>query len=182
MDSHRWYAIQIRSGRENTIQRLLEKKIEQETILNENFNEILQVMVPVKNLIRFSTDGKKTIIKEKILPGYVLVQMKLTDKTIFLINSIEGVVKIVGNKNTPQPITDEEILKLVEDANKKQKLTADDSPFQVGQGVEIINGPFKEFNGNIHSIFPEKGKAKVEVAVFGRPTYVDFEFTHLRAV
>src|SRR5439155_277131 len=123
-----------------------------------------QEVVEIKN-------GKKVTAERKIYPGYVLVNMVLNQETIHVINGIQGVIKFVGTGRLPMPLRPEEVNRLlgIEEAAKEEE-PQETIPFLVGQVVEITEGPFSDFSGTVEEVIPDKGKVRVAVSLFGRPT------------
>jgi transcription termination/antitermination protein NusG len=179
-DSKRWYAIQTYSGHENKVQKLILRKIEEEPGDELEAKEISEVLVPTQDVLEIR-NGKRVTVTKRLYPGYVLVNMVLNDRTVHVINHIQGVIKFVGSGREPQPLRDEEINKLlgVEVPGQEEEST-EDIPFQIGQVVEVTQGPFTDFSGTIQAVYPEKGKVKVEVSLFGRPTSVELDYTQLK--
>jgi transcriptional antiterminator NusG len=120
-------------------------------------------------------------VTKRLYPGYVLVNMVLNERTMHVINNIQGVIKFVGSGRTPQPLRDEEINKIlgveVPDVDDEKK---EDIPFHAGQVVEVMQGPFTDFSGTVQEVYADKGKVKVEVSLFGRPTSVELDYTQLK--
>ncbi|HET7039655.1 MAG TPA: transcription termination/antitermination NusG family protein, partial [Gemmatimonadales bacterium] len=114
-------------------------------------------------------------------PGYVLVEMVMTQESLHVINSIQGVIKFVGQGWTPQALRQDEVNRLLgieepaEEREHRQEI-----PFLVGQVVEITEGPFTDFNGTVEEVLPDKGKVRVSVSLFGRPTTVELDYLQLR--
>lgn len=175
-----WFAIQSYSGHENKVQRLIQQKIDEEPAENPEDREIAQVLVPTQETLEIR-NGKRVSVTKRLYPGYVLVQMVLNERTQHVINHIQGVIKFVGSGRTPQPLRDEEINKIlgVETPGTGED-KAEDIPFQPGQVVEVMQGPFTDFSGTVQEVFPDKGKVKVEVSLFGRPTSVELDYTQLK--
>ncbi len=175
-----WFAIQSYSGHENKVQRLIQQKIEDEPAENPDDREISQVLVPTQETLEIR-NGKRVAVTKRLYPGYVLVQMVLNERTQHVINHIQGVIKFVGSGRTPQPLRDEEINKIlgVETPGAGED-KQDDIPFQIGQVVEVMQGPFTDFSGTVQEVLPDKGKVKVEVSLFGRPTSVELDYTQLK--
>lgn len=177
-DSKRWYAIQSYSGHENKVKRLIDHKIAEEP--EGEGREIFECLVPTQDVMEVR-NGKRVQVTRRLYPGYVLVHMILNERTQHVINSVQGVIKFVGPGGEPQPLREEEINKILgievpgEDDTEKE-----DIPFHVGQVVEVIQGPFSDFSGTVQEVFPEKGKVKVEVSLFGRPTSVELDYTQLK--
>jgi len=135
-----------------------------------------QILVPIEEVVEMK-NGQKTISERKLYPGYVLVQMNMTDDTWHLVKSTPRVTAFIGGSaQKPTPIKDKEvdiILQRIDDSksNPTQKLT-----FEKGESVRIIDGPFKDFSGNVEEINYEKSKLRVSVVIFGRSTPVELEF------
>lgn len=178
MADARWYAVQSYSGHENKVQRLVERKIAEEEGDDPEDREIQEVLVPTQEVVEIK-DGKRVTVTRRLYPGYVLVKMVLNERTQHEINSIQGIIKFVGSGAEPQPLREEEMNKIlgieVEGADEEEE----EAPFHVGQVVEITSGPFTDFSGTVQEVFVEKGKVKVEVSLFGRPTSVELDFTQL---
>jgi len=179
-DSKRWYAIQTYSGHENKVQKLILRKIEDEPGEELEAKEISEVLVPTQDVLEIR-NGKRVTVTKRLYPGYVLVNMVLNDRTVHVINNIQGVIKFVGSGRDPQPLREEEINKIlgVEVPGQEEEST-EDIPFQIGQVVEVTQGPFTDFSGTIQEVYPDKGKVKVEVSLFGRPTSVELDYTQLK--
>jgi transcriptional antiterminator NusG len=180
MDEHRWYAIQTTAGHENKVRSLVERRI-QEDPRPEEERPIRRALVPVQDMVEIK-NGKKVTVERKIYPGYVLVEMVMNQETIHTINSIQGVIKFVGTSRLPQPLRQDEVNRLlgIEEpvAEEAPQL---EIPFLVGQVVEIVEGPFSDFSGTVEEVIPDKGKVRVAVSLFGRPTSVELDFLQLKA-
>ncbi|MDQ6612218.1 MAG: transcription termination/antitermination protein NusG [Gemmatimonadota bacterium] len=179
MLTHRWYAIQTTSGHENKVQRLIQRKIDTDPAVPED-RLIRQALVPVQEVVEIR-NGKKVNIERKIFPGYVLVDMVASQDTLHEVNAIQGVIKFVGRDRDPMPLRDDEVRRLLgsqdtgDDAPMKEEI-----PFLVGQAVSITEGPFADFNGTVEEILPDKGKVRVSVSLFGRPTSVELDYLQLK--
>jgi transcriptional antiterminator NusG len=175
---YRWYAIQTTAGHENKVRGLLQKRIEDDPRPAEQ-KLIRQALVPVQEVIEIK-NGKKVTVERKLYPGYVLVEMLLNQEALHVVNSIQGVIKFVGSAK-PQPLRQDEVNRLlgiaeaVAEAEPKEEI-----PFMVGQVVEITEGPFSDFSGTVEEVLGDKGKVKVSVSLFGRPTAVELDYTQLR--
>ena len=174
----KWYAVQSYSGHENRVQKLVQMKIDEEPGDLVEEREIQEVLVPTQDVTEIR-NGKRVSVTRRLYPGYVLVRMLLNQRTQHAISNIQGVIKFVGSGGTPQPLRQEEINKIlgieVEGAEEQEE----EIPFHPGQVVEVTSGPFTEFTGTVQEVFPDKGKVKVEVSLFGRPTSVELDFTQL---
>jgi transcription termination/antitermination protein NusG len=178
MADAKWYAVQSYSGHENKVQRLIQHRMEEQEGDNPEEWAIQEVLVPTQEVMEIK-NGQRVTVTRRMYPGYVLVKMVLNDETMHTINNIQGVIKFVGSGREPQPLREEEMNKIlgVEVAGDEED---EDVPFHTGQVVEITSGPFTEFSGTIQEVFADKGKVKVEVSLFGRPTSVELDFSQLR--
>ena len=178
MDGHRWYAIQTTAGHENKVRSLIQRRIEQDPRPAEE-RPIRQALVPTQEVVEIK-NGKKVTVERKIYPGYVLVEMVMNQETLHTINSIQGVIKFVGHERFPQPLRPEEVNRLLGIAEEVEEEPKEEIPFMVGQAVEITEGPFSDFSGTVEEVFPDKGKVRVSVSLFGRPTSVELDYLQLR--
>jgi transcriptional antiterminator NusG len=171
----RWYAVQAFSGYEKSVLRSLEERITRSG-MQDKFGQIL---VPVEEVIEMK-GGQKAISERKLYPGYVMVQMEMTDDTWHLVKSTPRVTGFIGGTaQKPTPIKDKEveiILQRMDDSknNPTQKLT-----FEKGESVRVIDGPFKDFSGSVEDINYEKSKLRVTVTIFGRATPVELDFSQI---
>ena len=176
----RWYAIQTTAGHENKVRNLIARRIAEDA-RPDTEKPIRQALVPTQEVVEIK-NGKKVNVERKIYPGYVLVEMDLNQETIHTINGIQGVIKFVGTGRLPMPLRPDEVNRLlgVEEAIKEEEPT-ESIPFLVGQVVEITEGPFSDFSGTVQEVLPDKGKVRVSVALFGRPTSVELDYLQLKA-
>ena len=175
----KWYAVQTYSGHENKVQKLIQRRIEEEEGTEET-KEIRDVVVPTQEVVEIRK-GKRVTVTKRLYPGYVLVSMDLNQRTMHVVNDIQGVIKFVGTGKTPQALHEEEINKILGiEVESEDDGTQEEIPFHVDQVVEVTQGPFSDFSGTIKEIDSEKGKVKVEVSLFGRPTSVELDYTQLK--
>jgi transcriptional antiterminator NusG len=178
--THRWYAIQTTAGHENKVRSLIQRKIDADPKSAEE-RPIRQALVPTQDQIEIK-NGKKVTVERKMYPGYVLVEMLMNQETLHVINSIQGVIKFVGHDRLPQPLRPEEVNRLLGIADEQEEQEPkEEIPFLVGQAVAITEGPFSDFNGTVEEVYPDKGKVRVSVSLFGRPTSVELDYLQLRA-
>lgn len=176
---YRWYAIQTTAGHENKVRGLLQKRIADDP-RPEDAKLVKQALVPVQEAIEIK-NGKKVTVERKLYPGYVLVEMGISQEALHLVNSIQGVIKFVGTGKEPQPLRQEEVNRLLGVAEPTQEAERrEEIPFRIGQVVEITEGPFGDFSGSVEEILHDKGKVKVSVSLFGRPTTVELDYLQLR--
>ena len=177
MDMH-WYAVQVFSSMEKSVKAALEERIARSDF-QDQFGDIL---VPVEEVVEMKS-GVKKISERRLYPGYVLVQMAMSDASWHLIKSTPRVTAFIGGSaQKPTPIKDKEveiILQRMDDSksNPTQKMT-----FEKGEAVRVIDGPFKDFSGNIEEVNYEKSRLQVAVLIFGRSTPVELEFGQVEKV
>ena len=171
----RWYAVQAFSGMEKSVKAAIEERISRSDI-QDQFGDIL---VPVEEVVELK-NGQKTISERRLYPGYVLVQMDMSDQSWHLVKSTPRVTAFIGGTaQKPTPIKDKEveiILQRMDDSksNPTQKLH-----FEKGEIVRVIDGPFKDFSGGVEEVNYEKNKLRVSVVIFGRATPVELEFSQI---
>ena len=177
---YRWYAVQTTSGHENKVRTLIDRKIEGDPVQAEQ-RLIRQALVPTQEVVEIK-NGKKVNVARKIFPGYVLVEMVLNQDTLHTINGIQGVIKFVGHKDRePHALRPEEVNRLLGLAEEEETVAArEEIPFLIGQAVAITTGPFTDFNGTVEEVLSEKGKVRVSVSLFGRPTTVELDYLDLK--
>ena len=180
MNDHRWYAVQTTAGHENKVRSLVARKIEQDTRPVEE-RPIRQALVPTQEVVEIK-NGKKVNVERKLYPGYVLVEMVMNQETLHTINGIQGVIKFVGVQDRfPQPLRADEVNRLLGIVDEAEEVAPkEEIPFLVGQAVAITEGPFTDFNGTVEEVMADKGKVRVSVSLFGRPTSVELDYLQLK--
>ncbi len=167
-----WYVVHTYSGYENKVKANLEKRVESMNMEDK----IFRVLVPVEEEIQIK-DGKRKIVSKKIYPGYLLVEMVITEGSWYVVRNTPGVTGFVGSGSKPIPLHDHEIKTIfrhmgVEEAKPKVD-------FNLGENVRVTSGPFENFIGSIDEIYPQKGKLRVKVSMFGRETPVELDFSQV---
>lgn len=176
--SKKWYVVHTYSGHENKVKIAIESKV-RNLALEEKMGEI---RIPTYEDHYMSKDGKKKTRAKKTLPGYIIVNMELTDETWSIVKATPGVTNFVGGMgegSKPKPLSEDEVSSLLFD-KKSEKSTkehvAATIDFSVGEHVKVTEGPFNEFNGVIEEVYPEKGRLRVRVEIFGRGTPVELSY------
>ncbi|MFT0851997.1 transcription termination/antitermination protein NusG [Achromobacter sp. F4_2707] len=173
--SKRWYVVHVYSGMEKSVQRTLVDRIARAGLEN-NFGQIL---VPSEEVVEVK-GGKKSITERRIFPGYVLVEMDLTDDTWHLVKSTPRVTGFLGGSgNRPAPISDKEVEKILSQMEEGVEKPRPKVLFEVGEMVRVKEGPFADFNGNVEEVNYEKSKVRVSVTIFGRSTPVELDFAQV---
>jgi len=175
---HRWYAIQTTSGHENKVRSLIQRKIDADPRAPEE-RPIRQALVPTQEAVEVK-NGKKVPVERKIYPGYVLVEMTMNQDTLHVVNGIQGVIKFVGHDRLPMPLRPEEVNRLLGIAEAEDAAPREEIPFTIGQAVQITEGPFTDFSGTVEEVVADKGKVRVSVSLFGRPTSVELDYLQLK--
>src|SRR5215211_1723178 len=169
-DGPAWYVIHCYSGYENKVRHNLEQRIETMGMKDKIFD----VVIPTQEEIEVK-DGKRRTVERHIFPGYVLVNMALTEESWYVVRNTPGVTGFVGMGNKPTPLPTDEASSIL-----KQMTTAAPTKFKVtlqpGQAVKITDGPFADFEGIVDNINQEKGKVRVRVSMFGRETPIELDF------
>ncbi len=164
-----WFVVHTYSGYEERVKKNLEQRIK----FMDSEGEIFQVVIPTEEEIEVRS-GQRCSVTKKILPGYVLIQMKMTDQSWNIVRNTPGVTGFVSSGNKPVPLREEEISQIL-------KQMAAEAPrvkvgFRKGQSIRVIDGPFIDFIGAVDDISVGKGKVKVLLSLFGRETSVELDF------
>lgn len=171
----RWYAIHTYSGYEEKVAESIRQRAE---TLELN-DKILTVLVPKEKMIEIK-NGKRRIVEKKIFQGYVFIEMRMSEDAWYVVRNTPSVTGFVGSGSDPSPMADEEIEKIQKRMGKNEPKHKID--FKVGDVVNIIDGPFKGFDGSINEVDVQKGKLKVLVSMFGRETPIELDSLQVKAV
>lgn len=170
-DAGRWYVVHVYSGFEKKVAEAIMHQAEQKGLSNK----IYEVFVPTEEVVEVKR-GKKVSAERRFFPGYVLVRMEMTDDSWHLVRNVPRVTGFIGAKNKPVPISASEaaqIMKQVTDGVAKPRPAV---IFEVGEQVRVNDGPFTSFTGLVEEVDEDKGRLKITVSIFGRPTPVELEF------
>jgi transcriptional antiterminator NusG len=170
-----WYVIHTYAGYEDSVAKSLRQRAHS---LNME-DKIFEVLVPTEKQIRIR-GGKRKVIEEKIFPGYVLVQMIVTEESWYIVRNTPNVTGFVGTETTPIPLSEAEVKTLKKRMGKKEPDY--DIDIAVGDAVKVVDGPFKNFDGKVEVVDREKGKIKVLVNMFSRETPVELDFLQVKKV
>jgi transcription termination/antitermination protein NusG len=173
----KWYIAKTMTGQENKVVKAL-----RERVVNLHCSEFFADILSPEETVISNVGGKKRKLKKKFFPGYVLIKMNMNDKTWHLVKDTDKITGFIGGtKDKPQPITDEEaafMTNQAEDGFKRSRTTVE---FVEGESVKVIEGPFTSFVGTVESV-GDKGKLKVSVSIFGRPTPVELESSQVEKI
>ena len=171
----RWYAIHTYSGYEENVAENLRRRIESYDMGDKVFN----VLVPKEKKIKIK-NGKRRLVEEKIFPGYVLVEMIVTDDSWYMVRNTPNVTGFIGTGTVPTPISEEEM------KNLQKRMAVEEPQYKidvtVGQPVRVTDGPLKGFEGKVMEVDQEKGKIKVIVNMFGRETPVELDSLQIKKI
>lgn len=166
-----WYVVHTQTGHEERVRTTLENRIKA-----ANAQELIsQILIPTEKVSEVR-GGKKRIMERKFFPGYVLIEMELSDEIWYLIKNTPGITGFIGPGSKPQPLREEEVATILKQAEESKEKPIPKVIFEKGESVKIIEGPFTNFSGLIDEINPAKGKIKVMVSIFGRSTPVELEY------
>jgi transcriptional antiterminator NusG len=172
----RWYAIHTYSGYEDNVTENLKRRVETMGMQDKIFD----VIVPIEKKIKIK-NGKRRLVEEKIYPGYVLVEMIVTDDSWYVVRNTPNVTGFLGTGTTPSPIDEKTMADL-----RKRMSTEEETSFSIdlqeGLPVKIGDGPFKGFEGKVIEVDGARGKVKVLVSMFGRETPLELDFTQVKKV
>ncbi|MDD2422099.1 MAG: transcription termination/antitermination protein NusG [Heliobacteriaceae bacterium] len=170
-----WFVIHTYSGYENKVKANLERRVES---MNMG-DKIFRILVPMEDEIELK-NGKRKVTKRKVFPGYVLVEMVMTDDSWYVVRNTPGVTGFVGTGAKPIPLQPSEVASILRSMGMDEARTRHD--FELKQNVRVVSGPFENFVGVIEEVQPEKGKLKVLVSMFGRDTPVELDFSQVEKI
>ena len=174
----RWYVVHAYSGMEKAVERNSRERIERAG-MHSKFGRIL---VPTEEVVELK-NGKKSVSERRFFPGYVLVEMLMNDETWHLVKHTSKVTGFVGGaKNRPAPISEAEVMKIVNQMQEGIEKPKPKVQWVVGELVRVKDGPFTDFNGSVEDVNYEKSKVRVSVTIFGRATPVELDFAQVEKV
>ena len=173
--SMRWYVVHAYSGQEKSIQQALIERIKRSGMADK-FGEVL---VPTEEVVEMK-QGAKAISERRFFPGYILVQMDMTDETWHLVKSTPKVTGFIGGSAMrPTPISDKEVANILHQVQEGVEKPKPKVLFEPGEAVRVKEGPFTDFHGNVEDVNYDKSKIRVSVSIFGRPTPVELDFSQV---
>ena len=171
----KWYVLHTYSGYEENVKRNLEQRVESMNMQDYVFD----VLIPTETKIKIK-NGKRKTVREKIFPGYVLVNMVVTDASWYVARNTPNVTGFIGSGTTPVPMSELEVKSL------QKRMGVEEPEYKIdvakGDAVRIVDGPFKGFEGKVSSIDESHGKVKVLVSMFGRETPVELDFLQIKKI
>lgn len=173
----RWYVLNTYSGYEQQVMNNLEARIETMGLQDNVF----KIKIPTERIAEIKEGGERVEKDKKVLPGYILVQMELDDRSWAAVRNTPGVTSFVGSGGKPAPLTREEVNKIMHRTSTKG-VSKTATSFEIGQTVKVVNGPLADFDGTITEINAEAGKVKVLVSIMGRETPVELAFSKIAKI
>jgi transcription termination/antitermination protein NusG len=174
----RWYVVHAYSGMEKAVERNIRERIERAG-MHAKFGRIL---VPTEEVVELK-NGKKAVTERRFFPGYVLVEMLMDDESWHLVKHTSKVTGFVGGaRNRPQPISEAEVMKIVNQMQEGVEKPRPKVEWLVGELVRVKEGPFTDFNGAVEDVNYEKSKVRVSVTIFGRATPVELDFAQVEKI
>lgn len=171
----RWYVVHAYSGFEKSVQRALQERIKRAD-MQDKFGQIL---VPVEEVVEMKA-GQKSLSERKFFPGYVLVEMEMTDETWHLVKNTAKVTGFIGGSAMkPTPISEKEVQNILHQIQEGVEKPKPKILFEIGEAVRVKEGPFTDFHGNVEDVNYDKSKIRVSVSIFGRPTPVELDFSQV---
>ena len=173
MEEAKWYIAHTFSGYENKVASDLKHKVE-----NQNLTDMIQdIRIPTETVVEVKEDGTKKEIERKLFPSYIYIKMVMTDETWYIVRNTRGCAGFVGPEGRPVPLTEDEIKRAL-----GTDTVAIEVAYEVGDLVNVIDGPLEGFSGTVETIDAENNSVQVIVSMFGRDTAVDFELDQLEKV
>ncbi len=173
----RWYVLHTQTGSEYKVKALLENKVKTMNLKDRVHN----IFIPTEQVSEVKK-GKKSIGERKFFPGYILVELDLDEEVWYAMRSTPGVTGFIGAGNKPTPLTEKEVNEIMKRNQEAKEKPTPRIMFSTGEAVRVIEGPFLNFSGVVDEVYPDKGKIKVSVAIFGRTTPVELEFWQVEKI
>ena len=167
----KWYVVHTQTGSEEKARAGLVKKMETTDLKNY----IGEIVVPTEQVSEIR-GGKKRISARKFFPGYLLLKMEMNKDSWYLVKTTPGITGFIGPGHKPAALTDDEVDNILKRTHETESKPSPKVIFEVNEAVRISQGPFANFNGSVMEVYPERGKLKVSVSIFGRSTLVEMEY------
>lgn len=171
----KWYVVHTYSGYEQKAKAALEERV-RALKLEDKIGEIL---VPVERVQELGKGGQRKISSRKFFPGYIFVNMELTDETWHVVKDTPKITGFVGHSTQPPEVPESEVREITQQMEEGALRPKPKVLFEVGEAIKVIDGPFQDFNGTVEEVRPEKGKVRVLISIFGRATPVELDFVQV---
>jgi len=172
-----FYIVHTYTGKERKVKEILEKKVAELSLENV----IRRIILPSERVLKIK---KSEFVPEekKLYPGYIIVEMEESEETFKLVSSIPGVTHVLGTRNKPISLTEEEVNEVLNQIESGRTRVTPKTPFTKGEMVKVVSGPFSGFAGMVEEIFPERRRVRVTVTIFGRQTPVELDFVEVQPI
>lgn len=177
MAEPKWYVLHTQTGTEARVKTSLESRAQTSGLADK----IHKVLIPTEKVSEVK-EGKKRITERKFFPGYILIQMELTDESWYLVKNTNGITGFVGSGKNPIPLSEDDVNKIIQQQEDKTSKPKPKVEFTQGEGVRVKEGAFANFNGVIEEVNPNRGKLRVMVTIFGRATPVELEYWQVEKI
>ena len=173
-----WYVIHTLTGKEERVKAGLDAQVK-----NNNLEEqVGRILVPTEQVSEITKLGRKKITKRHYYPGYVLIQMEWSDQLWYMIKNTTGVTGFIGAGKKPLPLKESEVKTILRQAEEKKEKPVPKVIFEKGETLRVKEGPFTNFSGIVEEIYPDKGKLKMAVSIFGRSTPVELDYWQVERI
>ena len=172
-----WYVIHTQTGAEERAKAGIDRRI----ATTELKNYVEEIVVPTEQVSEVR-GGKKRITTRKFFPGYIIIKMNMTKESWYLVKTTPGITGFIGQGRQPQALTDIEVDNILKRTQETESKPSPKIVFEVGEAIRIGQGPFANFNGSVMEVYPDRGKLKVSVSIFGRSTLVELEYWQVEKI
>ncbi len=173
-ENAKWYIVKTKANCEMKAREAIQRLVKDQKLSSS----VLDLLIPEKEVVEV-VRGKKVTRFRRVYPGYVFIQMQLTNHLWHLIKNTSHVINFVGTQGRPVEVPLQQIENITHQIKEEASHPHSRIAFSVGEAVKVIDGPFKSFNGTVEEVNPEKGRVKVSVSIFGRPTPVELDFSQV---
>lgn len=167
----KWYVVHTQTGLEERAKIGLEKRM----LTTSLKSYVEEIVVPTEQVSEVKR-GKKCISSRKFFPGYLMIKMEMNNESWYLVKTTPGVAGFIGPGRKPAPLSDQEVANILKKTEETESKPSPKTVFEIGEPIQIVEGPFANFNGSVMEIHPDRGKLKVSVSIFGRATLVELEY------
>ena len=171
----KWYVVHTYSGYEQKAKAALEERVRALGMQDK----IGEVLVPLERVQELGKGGQRKISSRKFFPGYIFVNMELTDETWHVVKNTPKITGFVGHATAPPEVSESEVRQITDQMQEGALRPKPKVLFEVGEAVKVVDGPFQDFNGTVEEVRPEKGKVRVLISIFGRATPVELDFVQV---
>jgi len=171
----KWYILHTVSGSEKGVKKMIEDQVVKKK-MSDYFEEVVVPVIEVPEIKR----GKKVLTEKKFMPGYILIKMKMTDESWHLVKGVPKITGFLGTKTKPNPMSDEEVGRIFKQLESENKNATASSLYNVGDKIQVIDGPFDSFSGFVEEVDIEGQKLKISVSIFGKATPIELNFSQVK--